>query len=363
MKKTVKKMALLLGIVMVLSAFTGCSGNPGTSSSTDISGSAAGSTAPADNKTEKKPEYTFKYSVTFPATGAQADGAAALGKHLEKYSDGRVAMEFYPSSQLGDKIPSMEGLRSGTIEMTESAATDLSNYSSIWTVFSLPYLFDSGEQAIAVISDPEVRAITDADAEEQGFVIISWCNLGERSILNTKRAVSEPEDLKGIRVRVMQNQLLADTLNAMGASATIMAWSEVYTALQQKTIDGLENSPPVITANKMEEVAKYLSFTEQFIIPDPVFVSKKVYESMPEDLQKAVLDAGEAMQKEWNEEIWPSAVEKELQTMRDAGVQMNDVDKDAFKAAVQPVIDSFLKTADEKQKKLYETIVKVREKY
>ncbi len=358
MKKSVKKMALLLGILMTLSAFAACSGQ-----------AAPTSTAPGTDNTsagqpsETAPEYVFKYSATCPPTGTQADGANRMGELIKEHTDGRVVMEFYPSSQLGDKIPSMEGLRAGTIEMTECAATDLSNYSSIWTVFSLPYLFDSGEQAIAVINDPEVRAITDADAAEQGFVILSWWNFGERSILNTKRPVKTPEDLKGIRVRVMENQLLADTLNAMGASATVMAWSEVYTALQQKTIDGLENSAPVITANKMHEVAKYLSFTEQFIIPDPVFMSKKVYDGMPEDLQKAVLEAGEAMQKEWNENIWPPAVEKELQTMKDAGVQMNDVDKDAFKAAVQPVIESFLKNADEKQKKLYETIVKVREKY
>lgn len=310
-----------------------------------------------------EPQYTFKYSVVFPPIGTQAEGAKRLGMLLEKHTNGRIKMEFYPSSQLGDKIPSMEGLRAGTIEMTESAATDLSNYSPLWSVFSLPYLFDNGDQAIKVLTDPEVMAITEADAANHGFIIIAWCNLGERSILNTKRAVQNPADLRGLRIRVMQDPILAGAITAMGAAGTPMPWSEVYTALQQGTIDGLENSPPVITANKMQEVGKYLSLTEQFVIPDPIFVSKPVFDKLPADLQQQVREAGVAAGKAWNEEIWPGAMQKELGTIKAAGVKINDVDKAAFKKAVQLVVDKFLAGADPKTKQLYETIQRVKAKH
>jgi tripartite ATP-independent transporter DctP family solute receptor len=301
--------------------------------------------------------------VVFPPIGTQAEGAKKLGELLEKHTNGRIKMAFYPSAQLGDKLPTMEALRAGTIEMTESAATDLSNYSKLWSVFSLPYLFDNGTQAIKVLTDPEVRAITEADAAAQGFIIIAWCNLGERSIINTKRPVNGPADLRGLRIRVMQDPVLSGAISAMGAAGTPMAWSEVYPALQQGIIDGLENSNPVITANKMQEVAKYLSLTQQFIIPDPVFVSKVVMDKLPADLQKQVREAGAAAEKAWNEEIWPGAEQKQLEVLKAAGVKVNEVDKAPFKAAVKPVVERFLANADPQAKKLYETIQRVKAKY
>lgn len=306
---------------------------------------------------------SVKYSVTFPATGTQADGANRLGELIAECSEGRLAMEFYPSSQLGDKIASMEGLKNGTIEMTECAATDLSNYSSIWSVLSLPYLWRDAEQAIGTLTDPDVRKVLEADAEANGFVIISWCNLGSRSVLNTKRAVNNPADMKGLRVRVMEDAVLAGTINAMGASATPMPWSEVYTALQQGTIEGLENSAPVILANGMEEVAKYYSLTEQFIIPDPVFVSKPWFDKLSAEDQEAVKKAGEMFTDAWNNEIWSGAMEDAMGEMEAKGVEINEVDKDSFVASVQPVIDDFLASADENQKALYDLLMEKRENY
>jgi len=305
----------------------------------------------------------IKYSVTFPGTGTQAQGALKLGELIEEKSQGRMKMEFYPSSQLGDKIASMEGLRAGTIEMTETAATDLSNYNSMWSTLSLPYLFRDPAQAIATLTDPAVSSILEQDAEKYGFVIIAWANLGSRSVLNTKRPVTTPSDMKGLRIRVMEDPILASSLNAMGGSATPLPWSEVYTALQQGTIEGLENSPPVILANKMEEVAKYYSLTEQFIIPDPVFVSKVMFESLSKEDQQALLEAGKAFEEAWNNDIWAKAMQSALQTMEAKGVKINEVDKAAFSEAVKPVIDKFLSTATADQKKLYNAIVSVKDKY
>ena len=300
---------------------------------------------------------------TFPATGTQAHGARKLGELIEDKSQGLLKMEFYPSSQLGDKIASMEGLRAGTIEMTECAATDLSNYNSMWSTLSLPYLFRDPAQAIATLTDPAVSSILEADAASHGFVIIAWANLGSRSVLNTKRPVYTPNDMKGLRVRVMEDPVLANSLNAMGGAATPLPWSEVYTALQQGTIEGLENSAPVILANKMEEVAKYYSLTEQFIIPDPVFVSKVMFDSLSKEDQQALLDAGKAFEDAWNNDIWAKAMQSALQTMETNGVKINQVDKAAFGVAVKPVIDKFLSTATADQKKLYSAITSVKDKY
>lgn len=304
-----------------------------------------------------------KFSAVFPATGTQADGALKLGEFLEQDSNGNIVMEFYPSSQLGDKIAAMEGMIMGTIEMSEFAATDFSNYDDMWSVCSLPYLWDSADQAIATFTDPEVADYMNSKVEDYGMKIIAWQNLGSRSILNSKRPVNEPADLNGLKVRCMQDPVLAGAINAMGASATPLAWGECYTALQQGTIDGVENNAPVLLANGMQEVAPYLSLTEQFIIPDPVVVSKAWFDGLSEEDQAAVIKAGEDYTAWYNGELWPNAEQEAMDELTAAGVEINEVNKDAFKEAVQPVIDDYLGNASDAQKEFYELLTTVREKY
>lgn len=304
-----------------------------------------------------------KYSVVFAATGTQADGANRLGELISEKSDGRMTMEFYPSSQLGDKVATMEGLINGSVEMTECAATDLSSFNSMWSVFSLPYLWEDGDQAIATVMDPEVQEVLNADMEANGFKIIAWTNMGSRSVMNDKHAVNSPSDMDGLKIRCMEDSVLADAMDAMGCIATPLANSEVYTALQQGTIDGLENTPPVLIASGYEELAKYLSLTEHFTIPDPVFVSKTWFDSLSEENQQALLEAGEAFTQEWSEEIWPSATESALSEMEAAGVTINEVDKAPFIEATRGVVEDFLSGATDEQKELYDLLTTVQEKY
>ncbi len=302
----------------------------------------------------------LKYAVVFPPAGAQGQGAVQLGKYLEELSDGQIDFQFYPSSQLGDKIQSLEGLRNGSIEMSEAAASDLSNFNDLWSIFSLPFLFNSGADAIRVITDPRVADILNKDAEAMGVKIVGWWNLGERSIINAKRPVTSPKDLKGIKIRVMQSPMLAKSITAMGATGVPMAWGEVYTAVQQGTIDGLENSPPVIASNKMYEVAKYYSLTQQFIIPDPQMISLKVYNSLPPKLQEAVMKAGKASQEDFNAK-WQKAMEADMQLLKKNGVKVNEVDKAAFRKSVEPLVKEYLASASPKTKALYAAIVAVRD--
>lgn len=308
-------------------------------------------------------EVTVKYSVTYPATGVQADGANALGDLISECSDGRMKMEFYPSSQLGDKASTFEGLSIGTIEMTECAATDLSAFNDMWSVFSLPYLWESGSQAVNTVMDEEVKAYLEADAESHGFVIIAWTDIGSHSVLNSKHKVETPEDLKGLKLRCMEDAVLANSVNAMGAIGTPMASSEIYTALQQGTIDGLDHTPSVIAANGWQELCKYFSLTEHFTIPDPVFVSKAWFDNLSEENQNAILEAGEKFTDKWNNEIWPAATEEGLKTMEEAGVEITEVDKELFKATTDPVVEDFLSSASDGQKELYELLTRVRENY
>lgn len=360
MKNLKRTMSLLLALILCLGMLTACGGGKTEAPAASETPKAE---EPAKEEKPAGPQYMFKYGAAAPASGIEGDGNTEQARLIGECTDGVIECTYYPSSQLGEKVAVMQGLQDGTIEMTTCAAPDLSSFSTMWDVISLPYLFDSGEQAVAVLNDPEMKAMIDADLAEEGFVVIGWWSFGERCILNSKRAVTKPEDLKGISVRVLSTDVQIDSMNAMGASALNLAWGEVYSALQTGAIDGVDNSIPVLTGDSMHEVAKYLSLTQEFITPNPILVSKKVFDSLSPELQEGILEAGAVMADKWNNEIWAGAVEEQTQVMIDAGVEITEVDKDAFKAAVQPVVDKFIAGADAEQQAFYELLCKVREKY
>lgn len=350
MKKIV---SLLLAVVMILS-FAACSNSASPGAPTNA---ASNKPAAADGST------IVKYSVTYAATGVQADGANALAALIEEHSGGRMKMEFYPTSQLGDKAATFEGLRKGTIEMTECAATDLSSFNTMWSVFSLPYMWENGSQAVNTVMDPAVQAMLNADAEANGFVIIGWYDIGSRSILNKTRMTYTPADLSGLKIRCMEDPILAGSINAMGAIASPMAFGEVFTAIQQGTIDGLEHTPASLYDSRFHEVAKYLTLTEHFTIPGAVFVSKTWFDNLSAENQAAILQAGASWTEKWNNEIWPQASDAAVEALTAAGVEIAEADKSAFAEATQSVVDNFLAKATDDQKALYELLVETRGKY
>lgn len=319
---------------------------------------AAAPAAFADNTPIK-----VKYSVTYGATGVQADGARAFADIIKECSQGRLEMEFYPSAQLGDKASTFEGLMAGTIEMTECAASDLSVFNDIWSVFSLPYLWDSDVQAVKTVSDEAVRKVLEADAENNGFKIIAWTSIGSRSIVNSKHPVKTVDDMEGLKIRCMEDPILAEAINALGAIGTPMPSSEVYTALQQGTIDGTDHTPANVAANSWYEICKYYSLTEHFTIPDPVFVSKTWFDRLSPEDQAALIEAGQKFADKWNNEIWPSADAAGLKVLKEKGMEILDVDKEQFKAKVKPFVDEFLADATDEQKEFYDLLVTTRQKY
>lgn len=349
-----QKIATLICAAVALACLTACGGDQGSSSQSSSSSASSGKAAAPT---------VVKYSVVFASSGTQADGARALGDLIAEKSQGRLEMQFYPSAQLGDKIASYEGLQNGTIEMTECAVTDLSAFNSMWSVFSLPYLWEDGEQAMKTIMDPKVASVLEANAEENGFKIIAWTDLGSRSIVNSKRAVHTPADLHGLKIRCMEDAVLAQAVTAMGAIATPLPFSEVYTGIQQGTLDGADYQIPNVLAAAWQEICPYMSLTEHFTIPDVVFVSKVWFDALSPENQQAIMEAGAAFTEQWNSHIWPDAQEVSKQKLIEAGMQFNDVDKAPFVETVKPVIEEFLADADEDQKKLYDLIEQTKGQY
>ena len=346
-----KKITTLLCAAVALACIGGCSDSKDNK-------------AQAQNSASSAPKTTVvKYSVVFGSSGTQADGANALGALIKEHSKGSLNMQFYPSGQLGDKVAAYEGLQNGTIEMTECAVTDLSAFNSMWSVFSLPYMWESGEQAIKTLTDPEVMAVLSADAEANGFKIIAWTDLGSRSFVNTKRPINTPADLKGLKIRCMEDAVLADSINAMGAIATPLPFSEVYTGMQQGTLDGADYQIPNVLAAAWQEICPYMSLSEHFTIPDVVFVSKVWFDGLSKADQEAIVKAGNDFTNKWNNESWPNAIEVSTEKLEKTGMKINEVNKEPFMQAVSPVVEKFLANATEEQKKLYELLDNTKKKY
>lgn len=301
------------------------------------------------------PEYVIKYAFTTPLESIQGQGAQDFADRVAEKTGGRIEVQLYPSAQLGDKIANMEGLRTGTVDMTDIAASDMSNFNQRWSVFSLPYVFETADEVRKVVHDEAVEEMLNADLEKAGFKVLAWWNMGGRSVMNTKCAIHIPEDAKGIKIRVMQDQVLAKAMEAMGFSAVSMGWSEVYTALQQGTIDAFENSAPLCYDNNMYEVAKYFSLTEQFRIPDPQLISLKFFESLPDDLQEALVEAGQE-NEEWQFAKFVEYEQECMEKLKEEGVNINEVDKTLFIEATKDISELYFESAPEDAPELYEAM-------
>lgn len=360
MKRTI---AVLLCLVMALSLMTACGSAAQPTSTPAAENTPAPAEAAPENSGAAEPEYIFKLANTAPATGVQADGYYKLKELIEEYSEGRIQVDIYFAGSLAEKTGSLEGLQLGTIELVELAATDMSTYNPIWDVFGLPYFFDYPLQAVEIANDPAVAEVLEADAEANGFKILSWWTFGSRNVFNSSKPIETINDMKGIKIRVMSSPTLISCMEALGASCISLAWTECYSGMEQGTIDAVENAPSVVLSNGFCELGGYFSMTQHFIVPDPILMSKAVYDSLPEDLQDAVDRAGKDAEEYWNTVLWDQYEQAALAEMEEAGVAINYPDLTDFYAVAEESINDTVSGWNDDQVALYELFVSLKDKY
>lgn len=258
---------------------------------------------------------------------------------VEEETDGRLVINVFDSAQLGGEREYIEGMKLGTVDMCQTSTGPISGFIPQFMVVGLPYVFQSFDQIEESLNGEIGQALFDL-LEDEGMIGLAWFTNGFRSVFNSERPIRTPDDLNGLKIRVMESPLMVSTLNAMGASATPMAYSELYTAINQGVMDGAENAPGNVLNDKFFEVTGYYSMTEHFAPPGVVAISKTVYESLPEDLQEYLIEAGkelQAMEMARDRE----AQAKFLEELEAKGMKVNTVDKDAFTEAVAPVLDQY----------------------
>ena len=270
-----------------------------------------------------------------------SQGAEKFAEVLAEKTDGRFSVEIYPESTLGAERDLIEGLQMGSVEMCIVSTAPLSSYSDALLAFDLPYIFTSTEQARGVCDSEIGRAMLD-ELPANGIVGLCFFENGFRHFTNSTRPIVEPADVAGLKIRVMENQVMMRTIEVLGGSPTPMAFNELYTALQQGTIDGEENPVSQIYDKKMYEVQKYMSMSGHFYAPAPLLISSILWDTLSEEDQAIFMEAAEAG-RDYMRERNEIEEQDQIDYMVEQGVEIcYDVDVDAFVEAVQPVYDEFV---------------------
>jgi len=274
--------------------------------------------------------------------GGEHLGSLKFAELLEKKSEGSIKLKVFPNGQVGQNREMVESLQAGALDMALPALPALGGFTDATKVFDLFYLFDDRKQAEKIL-DGSVGKDVAAAMESSGIKIISWWTQGFRET-TANREIRKPEDLKGLKIRVMENPLHIEAWNTLGASAIPMAFSEVLTSLQQGVLDAQENPYQNIVHSGFHTVQKYIIETSHLYGPLPVAFSKVNWEKLTPDQQKIILEAAEETkiwQREKQEEINKGLKETIEKTGSNVIISLSAEEKAAFRKNLQPLYKKY----------------------
>ena len=351
-----KKLTLVALSAILSCFFFGCSkgGRPATTSTAQPSQSAA---VTEGMDYTKGPKITIKIAHVSQA-GVPIDVASNnIGQILKEKTNGRITVQVFPNSVLGNNTELLEQLQAGTLEMAISSVAFLGAFTDSTKLLDLPYLFKNNEAAEEVLDGPVGQHIFN-ELEKSGFHGLAWLSTGWRH-LTANKPITSPADMKGLKIRVMENQMHIDHFNALGASAIPMAFSELYTALQNGTMNAQENPFANINGSRLYEVQKYIIKTGHIYDTSPLLASSAWWKTLSESDQKLIREVvAEALEVE-RKLSYSNEAELE-QKLGSNGtnevITLTDEQRDAFKKAAQPVYDKYGPQIGEEQLKLVEEV-------
>ena len=338
MKKRI--LSVLMVAAMTTAVFAGC-GSSSTGSAAGSTAASTGSAAASGSAAAGDAEYSMIAGTTTPDAHPYNLGLVKMGELINEKTNGAVELDVFGNSQLGGERDLIEGLQLGSVQVTCVSTAPLSGFTDMFLVFDLPFIFETTEQARAVM-DSEVGEQILHSVDEQGLVGLAWFENGFRNVTNNVKPVTVPDDLKGIKIRTMENPIHMAAFKVMGADPTPMAMGDVFTALQQGTIDAEENPVPIVETNKFYEVQKYISMTGHLFSPAPVFIGKDYFESLPAEYQDAIKEAADEATPYQREQIDEQNVSG-LESLKSNGMEANEVEKAPFQDATKSVYDEYVK--------------------
>jgi tripartite ATP-independent transporter DctP family solute receptor len=299
---------------------------------------------------------TFYLAHTLPQGHPVHKGILEFKKALYKKSGGKIDVKIFPDGQLGSEREALELLQIGSVAITKVSAATLSNFVPEYHMFGIPYLFRNKQHQFDVLEGEIGKSILEKGSK---FWLRGLCyyDAGSRSFYTSNKAIRTPEDLKGLKIRVMNNQMAINMVNALGGSATPMAYGELYTAIQQGVVDGAENNPPSFVSSNHYEVSKYYTLDQHSSVPDVLLIGTKYWNKLTAQEQTWVQDAAnESAQAQ--KAFWNASVEASMAKAKSAGVEVIIPEKSLFQEQSKSVLEAFLKERPE----MNEIVTKIKNK-
>lgn len=278
-----------------------------------------------------------------------------MGEELGRLTEGRLGIRQFPSGQLGSEDDSIGLARFGAVDMCRVAVAALNNAFPETRLLALPYVYRDVAHVRAVVDGPIGTELLNV-FEHRGLVGLAYYDAAPRCFYNVRHPVSEPGQLRGLKIRAPQSDIYLDAIRAMGANPTPLSFGAVFSSLQTHLIDGAENNWPAYQSSRQFEVARYWSQTEHSFSPDALLMSKSAFDALTPADRELVQDVArrsvQVMRTDWDRREAEARA-----TVIAGGVQVTEVDKAAFAATVRPVLDKYL--AEPRLRALHERIAAV----
>ncbi len=289
----------------------------------------------------------YKVKLAYLVPEAQSTHIAArdfFKKYVEENSNGQIVIELYPNGVLGGDRQVIESVQLGTVHMTIPAAAVIAGFVPKFQVLDFPYLFKDKASAYKAL-DGELGAKLNSMLLPLGIRNLAFAENGFRHFTNNKKPILSPEDMAGLKIRTMENPVHLASFKALGGNPTPMNFGELYTALQQNTVDAMECPIPLIYTSKFYEVQKYCTLTGHFYAATAVLINDKFFQGLTPELQKVIQDGAELYRTE-QRKISEAQDKEMLKALSDSGMSVNELtpeQKDVFIKATLGVYDEFRK--------------------
>jgi tripartite ATP-independent transporter DctP family solute receptor len=260
-----------------------------------------------------------------------------MAARLVELSGGTVSIDIYPSAVLGGEVQCLEQVQNGSLDMTKVSAAVMENFVPEMAVFGLPYLFRGSDHYWQVLTSPVGAALLEK-GESKLMRGLCYYDSGSRNFYTRSKPIRTPEDLEGLKIRVMNSATAIAMVKAMGGAPTPIAWGELYSALAQGTVDGAENNPPSFTSNKHYEVCKHFTLDGHTRIPDVLLIGTKTWERLSPQIREWVQQAADDS-SDFQRQLWRRETLRSLEIAEAEGVRIYEVDLAPFVAKVAPMLE------------------------